>query len=46
MHVKQVIAGLYQFVEAIREVRFQEAMEILCRDHLEAGQEMALKKIP
>jgi len=45
-HVHHIIEGLYRFVEAVRENRFPEAMEILRRDHLEAGQDMALKKIP
>ncbi|HWI52139.1 MAG TPA: GntR family transcriptional regulator [Symbiobacteriaceae bacterium] len=45
-HVQGIIQGLYQFVEAVRENRFPEAMEILRRDHLEAGQDLALAKIP
>jgi len=44
-HVQEIIDGLYQFVEAVRENRFPEAMEILRRDHLEAGQDLALAKI-
>ena len=44
-HVQEIIAGLYQFVEAVREKDFPSAMEILRRDHLEAGLEMALGKI-
>jgi DNA-binding GntR family transcriptional regulator len=46
VHVHEIIERLYQFVEAIREKRFPEAMEILRKDHLEAGQEMALAKLP
>ncbi|ATW28577.1 hypothetical protein DCMF_12655 [Candidatus Formimonas warabiya] len=45
-HVQEIIAGLYRFVEAVRGDHFLEAMEILKRDHLEAGQDMALAKIP
>jgi len=45
-HVHEIIEGLYRFVEAVRGKRFSEAMEILRRDHLEAGQDMALAKIP
>lgn len=45
-HVEETIKGLYRFVEHIRENRFPEAMEILRRDHLEAGKDMALRKIP
>lgn len=44
-YVREVLEALYQFVEAIREERFLEALEILRRDHLEAGREMALSKI-
>lgn len=46
IHVQEIIEGLYRFVEAVREERFPEAMEILRRDHLKAGQDMALAKIP
>ncbi|WP_035270056.1 GntR family transcriptional regulator [Desulfitibacter alkalitolerans] len=44
-HVEEIIAGLYKFVEAIRQENLSEAMEILRRDHLEAGQELALAKV-
>lgn len=44
-HVREVLEALYQFVEAIREEHFPKALEILRRDHLKAGQEMALRKI-
>lgn len=44
-HVEEIVEGLYRFVDAVRENRFSEAMEILRRDHLEAGQNMALEKI-
>lgn len=44
-HVQEIIAGLYNFVEAVRQECFPVAMEILRRDHLEAGLEMALAKI-
>ncbi len=43
-HVQEIIEGLYRFLEAVREERFAEAMEILRREHLDAGQDMALKK--
>lgn len=46
LHVHEIIEGLYRFVQAVREVRFNEAVDILRKDHLEAGQEMALAKIP
>ncbi|HYG59709.1 MAG TPA: GntR family transcriptional regulator, partial [Symbiobacteriaceae bacterium] len=45
-HVQETIAGLYRFVEAVREQRLPEAMEILRRDHLEAGRDLALAKVP
>lgn len=45
-HVQETIDGLYRFVDAVRGNRFPEAMEILRHDHLEAGQDMALAKIP
>ncbi|MBS3970037.1 MAG: GntR family transcriptional regulator [Clostridia bacterium] len=44
-YVEEIIAGLYRFVEAIRKGNLPAAMEILCRDHLEAGQELALAKV-
>lgn len=44
-HVEETIAGLGRFVEAIREERLPEAMEILRRDHLEAGQDLALAAV-
>jgi len=43
-HVQEIIEGLYRFLEAVRGERFSEAMEILSREHLDAGQDMALKK--
>ncbi|HYF92363.1 MAG TPA: GntR family transcriptional regulator [Symbiobacteriaceae bacterium] len=45
-HVQEIIEGLYRFVGAIREDRFPEALEILRRDHLEAGRDLALAKLP
>lgn len=44
-YVEEIIAGLYRFVEAIQKGNLPAAMEILRRDHLEAGQELALKRI-
>jgi DNA-binding GntR family transcriptional regulator len=43
-HVEQTIAGMYRFVQAVREGSFMEAWDILRTEHLEAGLEMALKK--
>lgn len=45
-HVQETIEGLYRFVTAIREERLPEAMEILRREHLEAGRDLALAVVP
>lgn len=44
-HVTQTIAGMYRFVQAVREKSFFEAWDILRKEHLEAGLEMALRKV-
>lgn len=44
-HVEDEIKGLYAFVEAIRAERLPEALDILRREHLISGQDMALEKI-
>jgi len=43
-HVEQTIAGMYRFVQTVREGSFMEAWDILRTEHLEAGLEMALIK--
>ncbi|PAB60465.1 GntR family transcriptional regulator [Anaeromicrobium sediminis] len=44
-HIKEVNARLVEFIESIRNKKFELAMSILKEDHLDAGLEMALDKI-